>query len=128
MFQVIVVVLLFSISLSMCSRDEHERMMESAEAQRIDYSRQESQDQILAELIAMDDFYVTRFVADWRDAYPKPTGENLSELRQIEQSLKVDKRRAMKYTLDYHAHNDLACGGIVSAPLSFSDPKCAPGL
>jgi len=82
---------------------------------RIDNSRLEFQDQILVRLGTIDDFYVTRFVADWRNSYPQPTGQNLSELRQIEQQIKVDKGRAMKLTLDYHEHNDARC--IVSSPV-----------
>lgn len=122
MFQVIVVVLLLCISLSLCSNRDAER----AETLRIDNSRLESQDQILAELLSVDDFYVTRFVADWRNAYPQPSGQNLSELRQIEQKIKMDRSSAMKFTLDYHQHNDFRCQ--VSRPLSISGDQCNPGL
>lgn len=97
------------------------------EAARYEAQRIESQDLILSSLIAMNDVYVSQFVSDWVDTYPRPTPENLTELRLIEQALKNDKSAAIKMTKVYKAENSPLCNGDIQTVFSKA-PDCPPGL
>ncbi len=89
--------------------------------------RVESQDLILSSLVAMNDVNVSQFVSDWTNAYPRPTPENLTELRLIEQAIKKDKAAAVKMTRAYKMENNPFCNGNVQT--IFGDMSdCPPGI
>lgn len=101
---------------------------ERAEQARYAAQRVERQDAILIGLQAINDATVREFATDWRRAYPQPSPINLSELRDIEQRIKNDKRAAAKMTRAYKMNNSPFCNGEVKAVVSLSSPDCPPGL
>jgi hypothetical protein len=89
--------------------------------------RLENQDKILVRLEAKNNDAVSRFVADWREAYEEPSPSNLSELRLIEQRINNDAGVAEKFTLAFKMANDPFCNGMVDAVFA-SRAVCLPGL
>ncbi len=95
-------------------------------AQRLD-----TQDEILTNLLAINDKDVSAFVAEWREEYPAPTSEQLSELKDIQQRIKNDKKEAIKMTHAYKVEHNPYCRGEgeIQSVFGFdSTSDCPPGL
>ncbi|PBV09241.1 hypothetical protein CJU35_05130 [Pseudomonas aeruginosa] len=91
--------------------------------------RVKEQDAILGRLLAMNDPAVSGFVSEWRQAFPEPATEKLSELREIEQRVKNDKTAVVQMTKAYKAKHSVFCSGEVKSVASMSDDaSCPPGL
>lgn len=102
---------------------------ERVEKLRITERRTESQDKILASMVAMNYQAVRQFVEDWREAYPEPGPSELSELRDIEQRVLAEPASAERMTRSYKMANSPLCNGQISSWSSFgSEHKCSPGL
>lgn len=103
---------------------------ERVAAMQLQSERVNEQDKILGRLLAINDEAVSGFVSEWREAYPSPSGEKLSELREIEQRIKNDKTAVTKMTREYKEKNSAFCRGEIKAVVSFSsdDDGCPPGL
>ncbi len=105
---------------------------ERAEQARYSAQRIDNQDAILTNLLALNDKDVSTFVTEWRAQYPRPTQEQLSELKEIQQRIKNDKKEAVKMTRAYKMEHDAYCrgDGEIEAVFSFfeSTPDCPPGI
>lgn len=99
-------------------------------ATQVQYAAQrtESQDELLAQLRALDDPIVSALAADWRMTYPNPTAEQLSELREMAQIIGRDKSAALRMTRAYKKERSPFCNGQIQAAFSSSTPDCPPGL
>lgn len=123
MMRLMVFLLVIMVGFIAFSRDNGDHAVKMAEV-AYQAERIKEQDEILISLQSIGDPAVSRFVEDWRDYAPKPSIEQLSELRQINANIRKDKATATQYTLSWHQESGL-CSKI-SSP--FGDSGCAPGL
>lgn len=92
-----------------------------AEAQA---QRTAEQAKLLVGLEALRDPGVSKLVDEWREAFPKPTEERLTELRLLMERVKVDPASAAKYTAEA---KDKHLKALPYEPV-FGWGKSSPGL
>lgn len=92
-----------------------------------DYDREffVEQNEILDRLQKIDNENVRLFIYQWKGYAKKPTYEQLSELKEINENILRNPDVAEKYTIQWHTKNSL-CG--VAKQTFGSDPGCVPGL
>lgn len=120
----LIVVLMAGVGAAMYFAGADERV----EQMRYAVERIEAQDKILAELVSTKDATVIELARDWREAFPEPSPSKLSELREIQQLIKNDRRAAGKMTLAYRRANNPLCNGTIQSVLVKAAPECAPGI
>ena len=122
---VFIILAFFTVSaLYQCSGQEERIAVMHMQTNRVN-----EQDAILGRLLAMNDPAVSGFVSEWRQAFPEPTTEKLSELREIEQRIKNDKTAVVQMTKAYKAKHSVFCSGELKSVASTSDDAgCPPGL
>jgi len=124
LIMVLIAVMALSALINMSGSSERAEMAHQA-AQRLD-----AQDEILTSLLAFNDKDVSALASEWREEYPHPTPEQLSELKDIQQRIKNDKKEAIKMTHTYKVEHNAYCRGESEIESVFGDstPDCPPGL
>ena len=86
--------------------------------------RTAQQGMLLERLEALNTPQVSLLVDEWREAYPSPSAERLTELRVLVQRVSADPRLAEQYTASARQRKFDALG--VESP--FGSVKASPGI
>lgn len=86
--------------------------------------RTAQQGALLERLEALNTPQASLLVDEWRDAYPSPSAERLTELRVLVQRVSADPRLAEQYTASAKQRKFDALG--IESP--FGSVKASPGL